>query len=175
MESAVFGGGCFWCVEAVFAQLKGVAGITSGYAGGTKPNPTYQEVCGGASGYAEVIKMEFDPSIIPFRVLLEVYFSAHDPTTLNQQGNDRGEQYRSVIFYQNETQKQNAEAFIDELTREKVFDRPIVTAVEPLTNFYPAEQHHQNYYAENQDQPYCQVVISPKVAKIRKKYQSYLK
>lgn len=174
-QLATFGSGCFWCSEAVFLDLKGVVKVTSGYAGGSKPNPTYEEVCGGATGHAEVIQVTFDPSVISYEQLLEVFFLTHNPTTLNRQGNDAGTQYRSIIFYHDDTQRSTAERVKENITSEKVYDGKIVTTIEPFTNFYPAESYHQNYYANNPDQGYCQMVIDPKVAKFRKKFKALLK
>ncbi|HYE22407.1 MAG TPA: peptide-methionine (S)-S-oxide reductase MsrA [Verrucomicrobiae bacterium] len=175
LETAVFGGGCFWCTEAVFQRLKGVESVVSGYAGGDMKNPTYEQVSNGNTGHAEVIKVEFDPQVIAYSDLLNVFFAMHDPTTLNQQGNDIGEQYRSVIFYSSEGQKKRAEEFIQELENDNVFSEPIVTSLEPLSQFYPAENYHQNYYDNNRNKPYCQAVINPKVAKLRQKFAMLLK
>jgi peptide-methionine (S)-S-oxide reductase len=174
-EKAVLGGGCFWCVEASFLQLEGVEAVRSGYMGGKRENPTYEQVCTGVTGHVEVAEITFDPAKISFRDLLEVFFTAHDPTQLNRQGNDVGEQYRSVIFYLTEEQKKTAEDVIAEFTREQVFDKPIVTAVEPAQQFWPAENYHQNYYANNPYQGYCMFVVSPKVKKVREKFASRLK
>lgn len=174
-ERAVFGGGCFWCIEAIFQQIKGVLSVASGYAGGAMDNPSYRAVCEGDTGHAEVIQIEFDPSVISYRELLEVFFSSHDPTTLNCQGNDVGEQYRSIILYTNEEQKKIAQAYIKELAAEGVFNGLIVTQVGPLEKFYEAEAYHQDYYNQNSYQPYCQVVISPKLAKLRQKHGKWLK
>lgn len=175
LQSAVFGGGCFWCTEAIFKALKGVESVMPGYAGGTIDNPSYEQVCTGNTGHAEVIKIDFDPAIIKYRDLLEVFFSTHDPTQLNRQGNDIGTQYRSVVLYVSDEQKQEAEKFIQELSADKVFDQPIVTTLEPLGKFYEAEQYHRDYYANNPNQPYCMLVINPKVAKFKKKYVEMLK
>jgi peptide-methionine (S)-S-oxide reductase len=172
---AVFGCGCFWCTEAVFDELRGVKSVVSGYAGGSTKNPTYEEVCGGRTGHAEVIKIEFDPGEIAFKDLLTVFFSTHDPTTLNRQGNDVGTQYRSAIFYANEEQKREAEAFIKELNDSKSFGKPVVTTVEPLGEFYEAEDYHQKYYANNPYQPYCQYMIPPKLTKLHKQFGTLLK
>jgi peptide-methionine (S)-S-oxide reductase len=174
-ETAILGGGCFWCVEAALKQLKGVDSVRSGYMGGQAANPTYQQVCSGRSGHVEVAEITFDPAVISYSDLLHVFFTAHDPTTLNRQGNDVGEQYRSVIFYMNEEQKKAAEEVIAELTRDKVFGDPIVTAVEPASTFYVAEDYHQDYFANNSRQPYCMFVVAPKVQKIREKYAQRLK
>jgi peptide-methionine (S)-S-oxide reductase len=172
---AVFGGGCFWCTEAVFDELRGVKSVVSGYAGGSTKNPTYEEVCGGGTGHAEVIKIDFDPTEIAFKDLLTVFFATHDPTTLNRQGNDVGTQYRSAIFYANEEQKREAEAFIKELNDSKVFGNPVVTTLEPLGEFYEAEDYHQKYYANNPYQPYCQYMIPPKLNKLHKQFSALLK
>ena len=169
-ETATFGGGCFWCVEAVMQPLRGVRRVTSGYAGGHVENPTYREVCSGRTGHAEVAQVTFDPSEVSYRDLLHVFFATHDPTTLNRQGADVGTQYRSVVFYHDEAQREAAEAVIAELEAEGVFDRPIVTEVKPLEAFYPAEDYHQDYFRQNPQAPYCQAVIAPKVAKLRRQY-----
>lgn len=174
-EKAILGGGCFWCVEAALKQIEGVESVRSGYMGGRNANPTYKEVCGGNTGHVEVAEITFDPAKLSFHDLLEIFFTAHDPTTLNRQGNDVGEQYRSVIFYLDEQQKTTAEAVIAELTRDKVFSDKIVTAVEPASMFYVAEDYHQDYFANNSYQPYCMFVVAPKVQKIRKKYAERLK
>lgn len=175
LEVTTLGGGCFWCLEAVYDQLKGVTDVVSGYAGGTVPNPSYEQVCTGSTGHAEVVQVTFDPSEISFRDILEVYFSIHDPTTLNRQGADVGTQYRSVIFYHNERQKEIAEEMIEELEAEGAFEDPIVTQVEPLDAFYPAESYHQEYYQNNPRRPYCRVVVAPKVKKFQKNYGDMLK
>ena len=174
-QTAVLGGGCFWCVEAAFNQLQGVESVISGYMGGHVKNPSYEQVCSGKTGHVEVAEITFDPEVISYEDLLEVFFTVHDPTTLNRQGNDVGEQYRSVIFYGDEEQKQTAQKVIDELTKEHAFKDPIVTAVEPASTFYPAEDYHQNYLANNPGQRYCMFVVSPKVKKIREKFASRLK
>jgi peptide-methionine (S)-S-oxide reductase len=174
-EAAVFGGGCFWCTEAVFLELRGVQGVMPGYAGGRTKNPTYEEVCGGMTGHAEVIRIDFDPAEIGFRDLLTVFFATHDPTTLNRQGNDVGTQYRSTILYANEDQRREAEAFIKELNETKTFGRPVVTTVEPLRDFYEAEEYHRNYYAKNPYQSYCQYMIPPKLGKLQKNFKDLLK
>lgn len=175
LETAVFGGGCFWCTEAVFKELKGVESVLPGYAGGKKPNPTYEEVCGGNTGHAEVIKIEYSPAEISFDDLLAVFFNVHDPTTLNRQGNDVGTQYRSVIFYTTEEQKRSAEKVIQELVEGKTYDKLVVTEVKPLTTFYPAENYHRDYYERNKDAPYCEVVIAPKLEKLQKRFESLIK
>lgn len=174
-ELATLGGGCFWCVEAVFEQLRGVEKVVSGYTGGRAENPTYKQICGGATGHAEVIQVTFDPSQVSYRDILSVFFAAHDPTTLNRQGADEGTQYRSAIFYHSPEQKLIAEARVKELNEQKLFPRPIVTEVTPAATFYPAEDYHQGYYRLNPDQGYCQVVISPKLEKFRKHFASMLK
>jgi len=175
MEIATLANGCFWCTEAIFQQLKGVEKVTSGYTGGNLKNPTYKEICTGNTGHAEGIQIEFDSNIISYQEILDVFFSTHDPTTLNRQGYDAGTQYRSAIFYNSETQKEIAEAFIIALTNAHVFDNPIVTEITPLSVFYIAEDYHQNYYNNNKSQGYCQAVINPKLAKFIEKYQSKLK
>lgn len=173
-EVATLGGGCFWCLEAIYQDIRGVQRVTSGYAGGHVKNPTYRQVSSDTTGHAEVVQIEFDPSVITFRDLLEVFFAIHDPTTLNRQGADVGEQYRSVIFYHSPEQKATAEAVIKQLTAEGAFRNPIVTQVEPFQEFYRAEDYHQNYFNDNPTQPYCQVVIAPKVAKFRKEHGELL-
>ena len=174
-EIATLGGGCFWCVEAVFQELEGVGFVESGYAGGERPNPTYQEVCTGNSGHAEVAQVHFDPGIIGYREILEVFFATHDPTTLNQQGADIGTQYRSVIFFETPQQREIAEQLLAELDARELFDRPIVTEIAELEAFYPAEDDHQDYYRRNTQQGYCQAVISPKMAKFRSEFVGRLK
>jgi peptide-methionine (S)-S-oxide reductase len=175
MEQATFGAGCFWCVEAVFQRIKGVEKIVSGYAGGKTKNPNYKAVCTGETGHAEVCQITYDPSKVSFDELLEVFWKTHDPTTLNRQGNDVGTQYRSVIYYHNDAQKQLAEKYKKELDEVKAFDRPIVTEISPLPEFYVAEDYHQNYYNQNPDQGYCAFVIAPKVEKLRKVFKEKLK
>jgi peptide-methionine (S)-S-oxide reductase len=175
LDTATFGGGCFWCTEAMFAELKGVVTATSGYSGGKEKNPSYKEVCSGTTGHAEVIQVIYDSSIISFDQLMEVFFLTHDPTTLNRQGNDVGTQYRSVVFYHNEKQKEIAAAKIKEVGLLGVYQDPIVTTLEPYTAFYSAEDYHQDYYAQNKNQPYCSLVINPKLAKFRKTFESLLK
>ncbi len=175
MQRATFGGGCFWCTEAVFVELRGVHTVESGYAGGQVPNPSYDAVCSGRTGHAEVIQVTYDPAIVSYRDLLEIFFATHDPTTLNRQGGDSGTQYRSVVFYHDDAQKREAESVIAELTARHAFDARIVTEVAPLTTFYAAESYHQDYYARNGRQPYCQVVIAPKLAKFRQKYAALRK
>jgi len=175
METATLGGGCFWCLEAVFNKLRGVEKVESGYSGGNVANPTYREVCAGMTGHAEVVRITFDHGEISFRELLEVFFTIHDPTTLNRQGADAGTQYRSVIFYQTPEQEKIAREVIAELEKAKVWDAPIVTEVKPFTAFYPAEEYHQEYLERNPDQLYCRAVVAPKVAKFRKQFLSKLK
>lgn len=167
-QVAIFGGGCFWCTEAAFQDLKGVFKVVPGYAGGQVTSPTYEQVCTGRTGHAEVVKVEFDPDVISYETLLKVFFTAHDPTTMNRQGNDSGTQYRSIILTVDERQKAEAEKFIAELNPE--FDNGIVTTVEPLMDFYEAEEYHHNYFKRNPYAGYCQVIISPKVAKLRKEF-----
>jgi peptide-methionine (S)-S-oxide reductase len=174
-EIATLGGGCFWCLEAVFNELRGVQEVVSGYSGGTVPDPTYEQVCTGTTSHAEVVRVSFDPSVVSFREILEVYFSVHDPTTLNRQGADVGTQYRSVIFYHTPEQKRVAEEVIAGLEEAGVWDDPIVTEVAPASDFYGAEDYHQEYFQRNQRQPYCQVVVAPKVAKFRKQHLDRLK
>ncbi len=174
-DIATLGGGCFWCLEAVYDQLQGVTDVVSGYSGGRVPNPTYEQVCGGKTGHAEVVQIRFDPRKISFREILEVFFSIHDPTTLNRQGNDVGPQYRSVIFYHSPEQEHTARQVIAELNAAQVWPRPIVTEVAPFSAFYPAEDYHQEYFVNNGGQPYCQFVVAPKVAKFRKQFAARLK
>jgi peptide-methionine (S)-S-oxide reductase len=174
-EVATLGGGCFWCLEAVFDELEGVEDVVSGYAGGRAPNPTYREVCMGTTGHAEVVQVTFDPEKIRYEEILHVFFGIHDPTTLNRQGADVGSQYRSVIFYHSEEQKETAERLIRSLDEQQIWKNPIVTEVAAYTEFYPAEPYHQEYFANNPGQTYCQVVIGPKVAKFRQQYLDRLK
>ena len=174
-EAAILGGGCFWCLEAVFDDLAGVLAVESGYAGGAKPNPSYDEVCGGRSGHAEVVRITFDPAVLSFRDLLTVFFTIHDPTTQNRQGNDVGTQYRSVVFCATPEQRATATAIVAELGAAKLWRDPIVTEIAGTAAFFPAENHHQEYYARNAGQPYCQVVVAPKVAKFRKHFAERLK
>lgn len=174
-EVATLAGGCFWCLEAVFDDLQGVEDVVSGYAGGHVPNPDYRLVCTGATGHAEVVQVTFDPSVISYRDLLDVFFNIHDPTTLNRQGADVGTQYRSAIFYHDEKQKEIAEELIRELEDSGVWRNPIVTEVSPFTEFYPAEDYHQEYFVNNPHHPYCQMVVAPKVAKFRKQYAERVK
>jgi len=174
-SSAYFGGGCFWCTEATFLMIKGVISVTSGYAGGTTINPTYEQICTGRTGHAEITKIDFDQTQISYEALLEIFFSSHNPTTLNQQGNDHGTQYRSIILTTDELQKELATNFIKKITQDEIFTSPITTEIIPLEHFYPAESYHQNYYANNPEQAYCQMVISPKIHKLTSKLSSYLK
>jgi peptide-methionine (S)-S-oxide reductase len=174
-EIAVFGGGCFWCTEAVFKSLKGVVSVLPGYAGGTKLNPTYDEVCGGLTGHAEVIRIEYDPTQVTFRTLMTVFFATHDPATLNRQGNDVGTQYRSIVLYTTPEQKTEAEAFIREIDESSKMGGPVVTEVKPLDTFYEAENYHKDYFARNPNQAYCNLIISPKVEKVQKEFAELLK
>ncbi|HYG09783.1 MAG TPA: peptide-methionine (S)-S-oxide reductase MsrA [Pyrinomonadaceae bacterium] len=174
-EIATLAGGCFWCLEAVFADLRGVARVVSGYSGGHVENPTYRAVCDGTTGHAEVVQVTFDPQAVSYRELLEVFFTIHDPTTLNRQGGDVGTQYRSAIFYHSPEQQQTAAEVMAELDAARVWDAPIVTEVAPFEIFYPAEDYHQEYYQNNANQPYCRAVIAPKVSKFRQKYLEKLK
>lgn len=175
LETATLGGGCFWCLEAVFEQLEGVKSVISGYAGGTLPNPSYEQVCSGTTGHAEVVQITFDPEKIAYRELLEVFFTIHDPTTLDQQGPDVGTQYRSAIFYHTPDQEKVAKEVIEKLEASGTWDGPVVTAIKKYGSFYPAEKYHQGYYQRNLAQPYCKAVITPKLAKLRQKYQAKLK
>jgi peptide-methionine (S)-S-oxide reductase len=174
-EIATLGGGCFWCLEAVYVEAAGVTSVVSGYMGGARPNPTYKDVCTGTSGHVEVVQVTFDPAVLTYREVLEIFFSTHDPTTLNRQGNDTGTQYRSVIFYHSAEQHATADELIAELTGEKTFPNPIVTAIEPATAFYPAEDYHQQYFENNRGQPYCAFVVAPKVQKFRRKFADRVK
>jgi peptide-methionine (S)-S-oxide reductase len=173
-ERATFGGGCFWCLETLFQNLKGVLKVESGYAGGSPPHPTYEQVCSGRTGHAEVVQVTFDPALISYQELLEVFFATHDPTTLNRQGSDVGTQYRSVIFFHTAAQQATAERVIKELETAQLWDGTIVTALTPLKEFYPAEAYHQHYYRNNPMQPYCLAVIAPKVAKFRRHHLAKL-
>lgn len=174
LEKATFAGGCFWCTEAIFLEIKGVKKVVSGYTGGFIKNPAYREVCNGTTGHAEAIEITFDPNEIAYEDLLEVFFGTHDPTTLNRQGADVGTQYRSAVFYHSENQKEKALKYIELITKEKLYNNPIVTQVEPASVFYLAEDYHQNYYNQNQEQGYCAMVIAPKLEKLRKYYKSKL-
>ncbi len=175
MEIAIFGGGCFWCTEAVFQELRGVISVMPGYAGGHKENPTYEEVCSGKTGHAEVIKIEYDSEYIKYKDLLTVFFATHDPTSVNRQGNDVGTQYRSIIFYTTDEQKRRAEEFIKKLNESTSEGRAIVTEIRPLVKFYEAEDYHREYYLKNASEPYCQVVINPKLEKLQKEFAKLLK
>ena len=175
LEIATFGNGCFWCTEAIFGKLEGVVKVEAGYAGGEVKNPTYKEVCSGNTGHAEVIRLTYNADIISYRELLDVFFNTHNPTTLNRQGADVGTQYRSVVFYHNEKQKKEAEKIITELENENVFDDKIVTEITPLTNYFVAENDHQDYYNNHKNQGYCQMVINPKLVKFTQKYKAKLK
>jgi len=173
-ELATFGGGCFWCIEAVFEELDGVASVTSGYAGGDVEDPTYQAVCSGRTGHAEVVQVEYDPDVVSYRELLEVFFAVHDPTTVDREGPDVGSQYRSAVYYHGDEQRAVVEAYVDELESAGVYDDPIVTEVAPLDAFYPAEEYHQDYFAKNPNQPYCAIQIPPKLEKVREKFADRL-
>ncbi len=175
MEKATFAGGCFWCTEAFFKRLKGVASVLPGYSGGSIEHPTYKQVCSGTTGHAEAIQIEFNPKQIPFEKLLEVFFYTHDPTTPNQQGNDIGPQYRSIIFYHDNKQKKQAESLIAKLEKDKVYPRPIITSIEPFKNFYIAEDYHKNYFERNKDAPYCNYVIGPKIHKLLQEFGNQVK
>ena len=175
VQIATFAGGCFWCTEAIFLEVKGVQKVVSGYTGGFIKNPAYREVCNGTTGHAEAIQITFNPKEVAYEDLLEIFFATHDPTTLNRQGADEGTQYRSAVFYHNDEQKKQAENYIQLIEKEKLFNNPIVTQLEPAAPFYLAEDYHQNYYNQNQEQGYCRMVISPKLEKLRKYYASKLK
>lgn len=175
MEVATLGGGCFWCTEAIFSQLKGVEKVESGYSGGKLENPTYEQVSTGTTGHAEAVQITFDPNVISYKEILQIFFSTHDPTTLNRQGPDVGTQYRSAIFYHNDQQKAIAQQVIKEITQEKLFDSPIVTQLEPFKAFYEAEDYHKDYFKRHSEQPYCSLIIAPKLAKLRELYMSKLK
>lgn len=174
-QAATLAGGCFWCLEAVYLEMRGVQSVVSGYAGGHVPHPTYQAVCSGTTGHAEVVQVTYDPAVLSFRDLLEVFFTIHDPTTLNRQGNDVGTQYRSAIYTHDDDQRITAEQVIEEMTRASVWDDPIVTEIAPLETFYQAEDYHQQYFKKNPFQPYCLFVVRPKVSKFRKQFLSKLK
>jgi peptide-methionine (S)-S-oxide reductase len=175
MEVATLGGGCFWCLDAIFSELRGVEKVVSGYSGGDVVNPTYDMVCGGATGHAEVVQITFDPDTISYRELLQVFFTLHDPTTPNRQGSDVGSQYRSIVLYRDERQRADAEAVISEVDASGTWGKEAVTEVKPFQAFYPAEGYHQGYFKKNPYQPYCRIVIAPKVAKLRQKYLGRLK
>lgn len=174
-EKAYLGGGCFWCTEAIFNDLKGVLSVTPGYSGGTQKHPSYEDVSSGKTGHAEIIAIEFDPAIVTYENLLSVFFATHDPTTLNHQGSDVGDQYRSVILYVDEKQKMTAEKYISFLNHEQIFPDPVVTHIVPFEVFYPAEPYHQKYYEKNREQPYCQAIITPKIQKLHQKFKHLLK
>ncbi|MCK9222839.1 MAG: peptide-methionine (S)-S-oxide reductase MsrA [Limnochordia bacterium] len=175
LQLATIGGGCFWCLEAVYEDLKGVVQVESGYSGGHTANPTYQDVCTGETGHAEVVQISFDPGVITYRDILHVFFFIHDPTTLNRQGADRGTQYRSVIFYHDDQQKNIAQGVIQELEAQSIYDAPLVTQLVPFSSFYPAEDYHHRYFTNNPTKPYCAMVIAPKVAKFRQEFLSKLR
>jgi len=174
-DTAVFGGGCFWCVEAVYAEVKGVLSATSGYSGGNLENPSYKQVCSGTTGHAEVCRIIYDPSLVSFNKLLEIFWTVHDPTTLNRQGNDVGTQYRSVIFYTSIRQRELALIYKAKLNKENTFGKPVLTEISPFSQFYKAEDYHQDYYENNKNAPYCTFVVAPKVEKFRKVFPDYLK
>jgi len=174
-ETATLAGGCFWCLEAAFEQLQGINRVVSGYTGGSMKNPDYRAVCEGTTGHAEAVQIDFDPAVISYRDLLEVFFTIHDPTTLNRQGPDVGTQYRSAVYYHSAAQRENAETAIRELAEARIWDGPIVTEVTPASVFYPAETHHQGYFRRNASQPYCAAVVAPKVAKVRKEFFTRLR
>ncbi len=174
-EVATLGGGCFWCMEAIFSELEGVEKVESGYSGGKTAHPTYEQVCTGTTGHAEVVQINFDPKAISFKEILKIYFTTHDPTTLNRQGADVGTQYRSIIFYHNDGQKATAEQVIKEMTEAKVWDNPVVTQIEPFKAFYEAEDYHKDYFKKHCEQPYCKLVIARKIAKLREHYRKKLK
>ncbi len=174
-EIATLGGGCFWCIEAIYERVRGVIKVTSGYSGGHVENPTYEQVSTGTTGHAESVQIEFDPTVISYNEILDIFWQIHDPTQLNRQGNDIGPQYRSVIFYHDERQKEIALKSKAELEKEKIFDKPIVTEITAFERFYPAESYHKNYYDRNSDEPYCQLVITPKLQKFKKHFSEYLK
>jgi peptide-methionine (S)-S-oxide reductase len=174
-EIATLGGGCFWCLEAVYRETEGIEKVVSGYMGGSTPHPAYKDVCSGSTGHVEVVQLTFDPDVISYRDILEIFFVIHDPTTLNRQGNDVGTQYRSVIFYHSPEQKATAEGTIREMTAERVYDDPVVTSLEPAQEFYPGEAYHQEYFENHRYQPYCAFVVAPKVQKFRKKFAGRVK
>ncbi len=175
MQQATFAGGCFWCTEAIFKRLKGVESVTPGYSGGSVTNPTYEQVCSGATGHAEAIQIEFDPRTISYEKLLEVFFKLHDPTTLNRQDYDSGTEYRSAIFYHDDKQKQTAQSLKEKLEKSHVYPKPIVTEIVPYDNFYPAEEYNRNYYDNNKSAPYCQVIIDPKIQKLYRDFKEIVK
>ena len=175
LEQTTLGGGCFWCLEAVFEQARGVEKVVSGYSAGETPNPTYEQICGGRTGHAEVVQITFDPQTISYRSLLEIFFTIHDPTTPNRQGNDRGTQYRSIILYHDDDQQAVAQSVMQEMASSNIWDAPLVTQLQPLALFYSAEDYHQGYYRGHSNQAYCQAVVAPKVLKFRAKYQALLR
>jgi peptide-methionine (S)-S-oxide reductase len=175
LETATIAGGCFWCTEAIFKRLKGVISVKPGYAGGNIPNPTYEQVCHGTTGHAEAIQIEFDPNVIPFEKILEVFWHTHNPTTLNRQGNDVGTQYRSSVFYHDDKQKQIANKTMKQIEADKLYSDPIITEIVPFTNFYEAENYHKDYYDSNRNQGYCSIVIDPKIHKLLKEYSNEVK
>ena len=175
LEHATLGGGCFWCLDAVFEQARGVVQVVSGYAAGETPNPTYEHICSGNTGHAEVVQISFDPQVISYRTLLEIFFTIHDPTTLDRQGNDRGTQYRSIILYHDDGQKAVAQDVMREIEATKIWDAPLVTQLQALEHFYPGETYHQGYFRGHEQQPYCQFVVAPKVVKFREKFRTLLK
>ena len=175
LERATLGGGCFWCLEAVFEQARGVEQVVSGYSAGDTPDPSYEQICSGNTGHAEVVQLTFDPQTISYRTLLEIFFTIHDPTTLNRQGNDRGTQYRSIILYHDEGQKTTAQAVMHEIGEAGIWGAPLVTQLQPLEHFYPGEDYHQGYFRGHETQPYCQFVVAPKVVKFREKFRALLK
>lgn len=174
-EIATFAGGCFWCTEALFKRLKGVVSVFPGYTGGTIANPTYEDVCSGSTSHVEAVQIEFDPSQIPFKVLLEIFFYTHNPTTLNRQGNDTGSQYRSAIFYHNEKQKLITLEMKGDMEKKQIYENPIITEIVPFIHFYPAENYHKNYYDKNKEAPYCDIIISPKIHKLLDLYSTNVK
>jgi len=174
LEKATLGAGCFWCVEAVFQNVRGITSVVSGYAGGTLPNPTYEQVCTGTTGHAEVVQLTFDPALIPYSEILDMFWKIHDPTTPNRQGNDVGSQYRSIILYHDEAQRKTAETILQQIAASRIWPRPIVTEIVPFTAFYPAENYHQNYYNNNSRHPYCVFVIRPKLDKVKKEFKEKL-
>ncbi|MFC1505510.1 peptide-methionine (S)-S-oxide reductase MsrA [Thermoproteota archaeon] len=175
LEVATLGGGCFWCLETFYNELKGIIKVESGYSGGTGPNPTYKQICTGTTDHAEVIQITYNPNIITFKEILQIFFTIHDPTTMNRQGNDVGTQYRSIILYHNQNQKQTTEQVINEITQARIWNTPIVTQIIPYNIFYKAEEYHQEYYKKNPEQSYCRIIIAPKIAKLRKQYFEKLK
>ena len=175
IKKAILGGGCFWCTEAVYKELNGIIDVVPGYSGGNIKNPAYREVCTGKTGHAEVVQITYDPEIVSYKEILEVFFMTHDPTTLNRQGNDVGTQYRSAVFYHDEEQKKTAEEVVSNFEKENIFDHPVVTEITPFEAFYKAEDYHKDYYERNEDQPYCQFIVAPKVAKFKEIFKDKLK